>query len=145
LAGTDRAAFGRPGWSDGDHADARQEQGHGQPLAGALPGQGHCWPAAGCDAAGAQAAVDGRGNQAGGGQDAAREAGGRDPLEQPKIGRGHRPQLYQRAAHLEGARTQAAPGEDVQAVERQAVRRESAGHCRPLPRSAEQSAGVLGR
>ena len=50
-----------------------------------------------------------------------------------------RPQLHQRAAHLEGARTQAAPGEDFQAVERQALRREGAGHRWPLSRSPDKA------
>ena len=44
-------------------------------------------------------------------------AGGGDALEHPQDGPCRRPQLHQRAADLEGARPQAAPGEDLQAVE----------------------------
>ncbi|MFZ0017187.1 MAG: IS630 family transposase [Acetobacteraceae bacterium] len=46
---------------------------------------------------------------------------------------------------MEGPRTQAASGQDFQAVERQALRRESTGYCRPLPRPAGQGIGVLDR
>ena len=65
-----------------------------------------------------------------------------DPLEHPQDGRSQRPQLHQRAAHLEGARAQAASDEDLQAVERPAVRREGAGRRRPLPRPAGEGAGA---
>src|SRR5207237_7802261 len=86
----------------------------------------------------------GRGHRTGGTEDLAGEAAGGNPLEYPQdVGCG-RHQLHQRATDLEGTRPEAAPGQELQTLERQALRREGAGRGRALRRSAGEGGSVRG-
>src|SRR3954469_1568665 len=64
--------------------------------------------------------------------DARRTAGRGDALDRPGDGEGCWGEPSQRAAHLGSARSEAAPGANLQAVERPEVCRQSAGCRRPL-------------
>ena len=69
-------------------------------------------------------------------RDAAREACGGDALELPLDGQGPGCQPGDGAADLVRARAQAASGQDVQALQRQAVRGEARRRGRPVPEPA---------
>src|SRR3990172_4514035 len=86
-------------------------------VAGAVRG---AWGAAGAEAE-PQRGDGGRGR----GADIAGEARGRHPLEHAEHGGRRRHQRHQRPAHLESARAAAAPGRNLQALPRSAVRREA--------------------
>jgi len=73
---------------------------------------------------------------------AGRTTGREDTLDRPGDGESRRGQPPQRAADLGGAWPEAAPGQDLQAVERSEVCRQSSGCHWPLHRSARARAGL---
>ena len=96
-------------------------------------------------AAGAHSPAGDRPGRAGGRPHARAAAGRGDPLDGARHGARRRDLAGLGAADLGGARPAAAPGADVQAVQRPGVRRQAARRDRPLCRPAGACGSALGR
>ena len=78
-------------------------------------------------------------------QDAGDQAQERHPLEHPLDGQGGRPVADRHLPRLACLRPQAAPGRDLQALDRPALHRQGPRRGRPLPRPARPGVGPLRR
>ena len=110
--------MGARGRRDGDRSGDRQDQANRLSLARSLSRARRGGARTRRHASRPQAASDGGGDRAGRQHDAAREAAGWHALVGAQARQGGRPQPFERAAHLGGARAEAASDAQLQALQR---------------------------